>query len=374
MKLNGEERVLVIRLGSVGDVLRTLPAVSAFHACYPKVSLGWVVQDPSEDIVRSFPFVSEVIVLPRKRWVRMFKKPFLYPRLLREIWDWIRDLRRRRYEVVLDFHGILKSGIIGVLSGAKKRVGFKRGYCKELNNLFTNVHVNPGDPELNRVYKNLELVHAVGCKHSLPKVWLAPSAKDGERIERFWREIQPVHAPVIAVQPSSSKATDFKRWFPDRYARLCDALVETLGATIILTWGPGGRHTVEEIQKTMKHPSYIACSTSLMELSALFMKCDMYVGGDTGPMHLACFSGLPAVVIYGPTNPWVNAPYPHSLYRMVRVELPCSPCRDKRCTRRLCMKAITPEMVLQEVKGLWQEIQERQRNMDLVPHKVVSHV
>jgi len=357
VKLPEKGRILIIRLGSVGDVVRTLPAVSALRACYPQATIDWVVQELSADVVRSMHKIDDVIVLPRKRWVRMIKKPAYYPRLFKEILGWIRSLKRRRYDTVLDFHGILKSGIIGVLSGAKRRVGFKRGYCKEFNFLFNRYHVDPGDPRLNRVYKNLKMVHTVGCESPLPREWLTPSEKDFKRIEAFWQEIQPVRSPVIAIQPSSSKNTDFKRWFPDRYAQLCDALVKTLGATIILTWGPGGRKAVEEIQGLMTQPSHIACPTSLMELSALFQKCDMYIGGDTGPMHLACFSGLPAVVIYGPTDARVNAPYPHSLHRIVRVDLPCSPCRDKTCTRLDCMKMITPEMVLKEVVSLWEEVQ-----------------
>ena len=339
--------------------MRTLPAVSALRSCFPDAWIGWVVQDLSEAIVRSLTGIDEVIVLPRKRWVRMFKKPAFYPRLFREMLEWVRALRQRNPDVVLDFHGILKSGVIGWLSGAKTRVGFKKGYCKEFNYLLTTYRVDPGDQRLNRVHKNMTLVRAVGCDRDLPRVWLSPSRKEGERVARFWREIQPVRSPVIAIQPSSSKTTDFKRWFPERYARLCDDLVLSLGATIILTWGPGGRRAVEEIQAAMTQPSHIACSTTLMELSALFQKCDMYVGGDTGPMHLACFSGLPAVVIYGPTDPWVNAPYPHSHHRIVRVDLPCSPCRDKTCSRRLCMKAVTPEMVFEEVAVLWEEIKKR---------------
>ncbi len=374
MELNGREKILIIRLGSVGDVLRTIPAVTAFRACYPGVTIGWVVQELSEDIVRSLPAIDEVIVLPRKRWVRMIKKPAFYPRIFREMLGWIRSLRKRNYEVVLDFHGILKSGIIGLLSGAKKRIGFKRGYCKEFNHLFTTDHVDPKDPRLNRVYKNLELVHGAGCDRPLPKVWITPSPKDERRVETFWEEIQPVRRPVIAIQPSSSRSTDFKRWFPDRYAHLCDALIETLNATIVLTWGPGGKQTAEDIRKMMTHPAHVACSTSLMELSALFRRCDMYVGGDTGPMHLACFSGLPAVVIYGPTDPWVNAPYPHSLHRIVRVELPCSPCRDRTCAQRLCMKAITPEMVLDNVVALWREIQEKQQNSDNTKRQVAINL
>ncbi len=357
MKLPEKGKILVIRLGSVGDVVRTLPAVAALRECYPLATIDWVVQELSADVVRSMERIDNVIVLPRRRWVRLAQHPTFYPRLLREIVAWIRNLRRRRYDTILDFHGILKSGIIGVLSGAKRRIGFKKGYCKEFNYLFNRIHVDPRNPTLNRVYKNLTMVQAVGCPSSLPMVWLTPSEEDKKRINAFWESIQPITSPVIAIQPSSSKNTDFKRWFPDRYARLCDTLVENLGATIILTWGPGGRKAVEEIQKLMTHPAHIACSTNLMELSALFQKCDMYIGGDTGPMHLACFSGLPAVVIYGPTDAQVNAPYPHSLHRVVRVDIPCSPCRDKQCKRLDCMKMITPDMVFREAASLWEEIQ-----------------
>jgi ADP-heptose:LPS heptosyltransferase len=204
--------------------------------------------------------------------------------------------------------------------------------------------------------KNLFMVTWLSCTDSLPKTWLVPLEKSSEKIKKFWRRLQPVSHPVIAIQPSSSKDTNFKRWFPERYAKLCDMLVEKLGATIILTWGPGGEKAVEEIRDIMSLPAHVACPTSLMELSALFRKCDLYVGGDTGPMHLACFSELPAVVIYGPTDPRVNAPYPHSLHRIVRVDLPCSPCRDKTCQRLDCMKQITPDMVFDETVLLWDAI------------------
>jgi len=202
------------------------------------------------------------------------------------------------------------------------------------------------------------MVTWLSCTDALPKTWLVPLEKSNEKIKKFWRRIQPVSHPVIAIQPSSSQDTDFKRWFPERYAKLCDMLVEKLGATIILTWGPGGEKAVEKIRAIMSRPAHIACPTSLMELSALFRQCDLYVGGDTGPMHLACFSELPAVVIYGPTDPLVNAPYPHSHHRVVRIDLPCSPCRDKTCQRLDCMKQITPGMVFDATTSLWNEIME----------------
>jgi len=353
MRLSEREKILIIRLGSVGDVVRTLPAVSALRACYPDARIDWVVQDLSEEIVRSLAEIDSVMVLPRKRWTKMARSPFSWPRLSKEIINWVSRMRKQKYQTTLDFHGILKSGIISRLSGAATRIGFKKGFCKEMNYLFNNHHVNPRDPRLNRMEKNLFMVTWLSCADSLPKTWLVPLEKSNEKIKKFWRRIQPVSHPVIAVQPSSSQDTNFKRWFPERYAKLCDMLVEKLGATIILTWGPGGEKAVEEIRDIMSLPAHVACPTSLMELSALFRKCDLYVGGDTGPMHLACFSELPAVVIYGPTDPRVNAPYPHSLHRIVRVDLPCSPCRDKTCQRLDCMKQITPDMVFNETALLW---------------------
>jgi len=350
--------MLIIRLGSVGDVVRTLPAMSALRDCYPDAQIDWVIQDLSEEIVRSLREVDSIIVLPRKRWTKMARSPLSWPRLLKEVVTWFYRLRGQRYQTTLDFHGILKSGLISRLSGAATRIGFKKGFCKEMNYLFNNHHVDPGDPRLNRMEKNLSMVTWLSCTDALPKTWLVPLEKSNEKIKKFWRRIQPVSHPVIAIQPSSSQDTDFKRWFPERYAKLCDMLVEKLGATIILTWGPGGEKAVEKIRAIMSRPAHIACPTSLMELSALFRQCDLYVGGDTGPMHLACFSELPAVVIYGPTDPLVNAPYPHSHHRVVRIDLPCSPCRDKTCQRLDCMKQITPGMVFDATTSLWNEIME----------------
>ena len=132
--LNGGEgglRILIIRLSAVGDVIRTLPAVKAIKTYYPSSSVTWVVEEPSRALLESQPEIDEVILFPRRRWVEGIKSPRKMWRTMREAWQFILDIRRGRFDVVLDFHGILKSGLLSFLSGSPVRVGFDRRTSRE---------------------------------------------------------------------------------------------------------------------------------------------------------------------------------------------------------------------------------------------------
>jgi len=126
---------------------------------------------------------------------------------------------------------------------------------------------------------------------------------------------------------------------------LADRLIERLGARVIWTWGPGELETVQAIAGTMRHDSVIAERISLRQLAELFRRAALFVGSDSGPMHIACFVKTPAVVIYGPTDPVVNAPYQHSRFIVLSKDVSCNPCRIRDCSRVDCMNAVTPEEV-----------------------------
>jgi ADP-heptose:LPS heptosyltransferase len=138
---------------------------------------------------------------------------------------------------------------------------------------------------------------------------------------------------------------------PIQYARLADRLMSELKATVIFTWGSEELAWVEGIQKEMKEPSILGPRTeSLVQLGEVYRHCDLYIGGDTGPMHIASLMGIPAVVIYGPTDPIVNEPF--GKHRKVRKEVGCNPCRKRSCKELTCLKMITVDDVFKATEEI----------------------
>jgi heptosyltransferase I len=345
-------KILILRLSAVGDVIRTLPAVKALKEYYPSSSITWVVEEPSRALLESQPEIDEVILFPRKRWADGIKSARRIWRTIAEMWRFVSGLRRKEFDVVLDFHGILKSGLISFFSGSPKRIGFDRRSSKEGNFIFSNVKVKLPEEQMSRFQKNFALLMGMGLevKSFHPKLHIP--VEDREYVDSFLHSLfTSFKKPFIAIHSGTSQKTLYKRWMPIQYARLADRLVRELKATVIFTWGPDELTWVEGIRKEMKEPSILGPRTeSLVQLGEVYRHCDLYIGGDTGPMHIASLMGIPAVVIYGPTDPIVNEPF--GKHRKVRKEVGCNPCRNRSCKELTCLKMITVDDVFKATKEI----------------------
>jgi heptosyltransferase I len=345
-------KVLILRLSAVGDVIRTLPAVKAFKEHYPSSHISWVVEESAESLLKGQREIDEVILFPRKRWSQGLKSPLGGWRVLREVFGFAKHLRKQRYDVVLDFHGILKSGLISYFSGTPTRVGFDRKSTKEWNFLFSNRKVQLPGEEISRFERNFALLRGIGLeeKGMTPTRYIHIPRGDQEQVDSFFSRFNPALArPMLAVHPGTSPQTLFKRWMSDRYAQLSDRLVRELKATVIFTWGPEEGELVKTIQSQMKETSVLGPRTeSLTQLGAVFRRCDLYIGGDTGPMHMASLVGTPVVAIFGPTDPVANRPL--GRHRLVREQVDCNPCRDRSCEERRCLRVVSVDDVFQAVR------------------------
>ena len=350
----GIESILIIRLGAIGDVVRTLPAANALRDRFPKAHIAWVVEEKVRDILAYQPEIDETIVFQRNRWKKGILNPLTFLRTIGEVYRFIRDLRSKDWDIALDFHGILKSGLISYMSGARERVGFARGYCKEWNHLFSNRRVSPSSNRISRFERNFVLVRSIGVDGGRRDVDLRVSRQDVDYVDQFFRDCGPaVSGLLVVIHPGTSPKTPYKRWGSAKYSELADGLVDELRASVLFTWGPGERSMVDEVRSQMRRDSMVAPETqSLKQLAEIFKRCTVYIGSDTGPMHIASLVGTPVVGIYGPTDPIVNAPYGGTPSIIVRKELPCSPCRNRGCNDVKCMEAITSRDVLDAVKTL----------------------
>ena len=362
--VDNSKNVLIIRLSAIGDVLRTLPAVNAWHRHCPETRFTWLVEPAAASLLEGHLNLDRVLVFERGLFSGFLRSPKRLGSALISLFTLLGELRSGNFDLVVDFHGIFKSGLFAWLSGVSDRVGFARPDAKEGSHRFYSRHFRPANPDLNRVVRALGLVEFLGVSvegpvsYNLPvtaahRQWAQASMAGLEKLDGY--------GPVIALHPGSSPKTAYKRWHQNGYVGLINALVEKIGAQVILTWGPGERETVELIAGNLRVPVVVAKKTSsLLDLAAIFAACDLYVGGDTGPMHLAVAMGTPVVAIFGPTHPQVNAPY-GAPYRIVRHSLPCSPCRKRSCKSRLCLEAIGWRRVFSEVEILLAEVCKKDR-------------
>jgi lipopolysaccharide heptosyltransferase I len=351
-------KILVIRLSAVGDVIRTIPVVRVLKKYYSDCHVTWVTEEPSKSLLESQPEIDEVILFPRRRWAENIKSTRKFWKVAAEARRFVLDLKKREIDIVLDFHGILKSGLIAFFSGASKRIGYDRRSTKEANFLFTNVKVQLPRDRINRYQRNVLLLKGLGIEeekvHPLmaealaEKLHIAP--QDRECVDAFFNRLTAgIRRPLITVHAGTSPKWASKKWMAAQYARLADRMVDELGATVLFTWGPGELPEAEAIQRGMTRPSILGPRTeSLTQLSEVFRRSDLYVGGDTGPMYAASLMGIPVVVIYGPTDPVLYEPL--GVHRKVRKEVGCNPCRNRTCKEQTCLKAVQVEDVFNAVK------------------------
>ncbi len=339
----------MLRLGAVGDVVRTLPAASALRAAYPDAHITWIVEPASAELLRAQPWVDEVMVFPRPRLAeRLAARQF--GEALGEGRAFLRRLRGARFRMVVDFHSILKSGLLSLLSGAPVRVGYARPYGREFSWLFANARAEIVPERCSRFERNAALVSYLGFSRAgHPEPLRIPAPVRDE----MTKALDADGRPVAIFHPGTSDGTPHKRWNPEGYAAVARSLAEE-GVDVRVTAGPArdDRVLAEAIVEGAAGAARRAPETkSLLELAGLFAASRLYVGSDTGPMHVASLVGTPVVQLMGPTHPVENQPYPETLSRTVRVPVACSPCR-RGCSAAVCMGVIGPEAVVEAARAL----------------------
>ncbi len=338
--------ILIVKLSAIGDVIHTLPALNAIRRHYPQAHITWLVEAAAADLVRGHRALDRVIVSGRKRWLAQLKTRRRWQALaeMRAFW---RDLRDTRYDIVIDFQSLLKSGLLVWLAHGRRKIGFDKGMQhQEHSYLFLNERVPPVDMEVHALTRGLMLLEAIGV-HEREAVYHVP-VSDGDRQRvRVLLSDQGIDGSrrVVAINPVALWET--KLWRNDRFARLADRLVGDDRVDVVFTGGPDDRQVVESILEMMTLPAAnLAGMTSLTQLAALYEQSAVLITTDTGPMHLAAAVGTTVVALFGPTAPWRTGPFGES-HRIVRSAPSCSPCFKRRCDihRCRCMTDISVEQV-----------------------------
>lgn len=339
------ERILIVKLSAIGDIIHTLPAVAALRRTYPAAWLAWIVEKAGASVLRGHPDLDELIAVDTRAWRAHWWMG------LRHAWYVSRHLKQAGFDLCIDFQGLLKSGLFSYMSGAPVRLGFPRQMCREpLSAVFTNLHGAVAAPDMHVVDQLVELLKPIGVATTERRFTIPFTEADEHFAARVWRELGlRSDVPVVMLHPGAAWET--KRWGERNFARLNDALIRRYQVRTLLTWGPGEEPLIQRVVRATAYTPAIAPATTLLQLAALIMRCRAFVGGDTGPLHLAAAVGTPTVALFGPSNPRRNGPYGPG-HVVLHQKLPCSNCYQRTCDHWECLPGIEIDTVVNAVGSL----------------------
>ncbi|MCX5875853.1 MAG: lipopolysaccharide heptosyltransferase I [Deltaproteobacteria bacterium] len=338
--------ILIVKTSAIGDVIHTLPALNALRHKYPEARIDWLVEEAAADLVIGHKALDTVLVSRRKAWVRDMKQGKVLA-AWRGFAAFVKSLRDTEYDLLIDFQGLLKSGIFVWLARAKRKVGFGKGMeHAECSYIFLNEPIPPVNMDQHAAIRELLLLKAIGVESEEVVFDLPVGNEQREKIEQLLEAegIDPAK-PLVAINPMTTWET--KHWRNERFARVADQLLDR-GMAVVFSGGPQDLQGIEKIRAVMTGKAVsLAGKTTLKELAALYERVGVLITTDTGPMHLAAAAGAPVVALFGPTAPWRTGPF-GSGHKILRAEIACSPCLKKHCDcGHACMEQITVDQVVQ---------------------------
>ena len=326
LRLDNINRILVIKLRAIGDVLLSTPVVQNLHDHFPLAQIDFLSDKFAAEVVIGNPCVSNVLTFDRKSDSSL---------------GIIRQVRKKKYDLIIDLFSNPRSAIITGLSGARFRAGFPFRWRKYMYNII----IPPRAGNIHNIDFNLDALR----KLDIPVHHFQPYFPLDEKAKLFaaeWFHGENLDGKlVVGLNPSGGWYT--KRWGLEHYARLGDLVSQRYDASIILLWGPGEEEDARFIQQRMKLPARVIPKTSLSQLGAIIHRCAFIVSNDSGPMHIAASLGIPTLGIFGPTNPLQQGPYGDN-HRWVRNEgLDCLECSLTACPiGNICMTQLAVERVM----------------------------
>jgi lipopolysaccharide heptosyltransferase I len=304
-------RILIIRLSALGDVIRTLPILPPLRARFPDAAVDWVCEPPSREILEAQDAIDQVIVFPRPALSRAATRLRLVS-FGAALSDAARALRRPGFDLVIDAQGTYKSGVLARLTGAPVRVGFAAGSAREFLPRAATLRVALPERAGSRVDRALALLKPLGADPGLAAASLPVDGAAAAAATAVWQAERG--APRVLIGAGSSRRQRWKQWPAERFGRLAARLRQS-GLNVRLAWGPGEEAIASAVAAVAGLPGLPLPATSVRGLAEVIRQADVYVGNDSGPMHLAWLVGCRVVALYGPTDPVLNAPWgtgPHA--------------------------------------------------------------
>lgn len=340
-------KILIVKLGSIGDVVHTLPALAAIGRALPHAEISWVVENRSAEILRGGgrnQFLSHLIEVDTKalRHQESLGETLLIAR------QQLRGLRASAFDIALDFQGLLKSASIAKLARAKRRYGFAREALREPASRFLLTNAVAVPRKIHVIRKNLMLVEKA-LKIPVPETdFEFPIFTEKKHVEEAEKIISATGENFAILNPAGGWVT--KLWHAEKFGALADRLWEENGLVSVVTTAPNENALAEKVLKNSKSGKVTAANLSLKGFYELAKRARIYVGGDTGPTHLAVAAKAPIVGIFGPTEWWRNGSPNDADIPVERADIDCRvDCHRRTCGNWICMD-ISVEAVFNAVQ------------------------
>ena len=364
-------RILLIKPSALGDVVHTLPVLVKLRARYPRARIDWLITPENAEVVRYHPALSNVVLFAR----RDFSKRGRRWRAFVSFFDLLKQIRRAKYELVIDMHGQVRSAFFTLISGAPLRIGFdrpiKRGVTISAEHDLKNVpnHGWRGAREGSWIAYTHRIPIPTLDVHAIDRyLWVAPllgldndpadltihlSPQATNKVNRLLEEHGvPASKPLVVLVPGTIWET--KHWTIEGFAGVARQFLQD-GFAVALAGTTRDQQRCRQIAAAAPGTCDLSGKTTPADLAALIRRAEVAVTNDSGSMHVAASLGKPMVSVFGPTNPVHIGPYerPESV---VRVDLPCSPCNYRRLSQcpfdHACMKQVTSTMVVERVRKI----------------------
>lgn len=330
--------ILLLRLRRIGDIVMTTPSIRALRTSYPRAALIYLVEDPYRELVEGMPDLDEVIVLPRRLSVR-------------EFFSRMRSLRRRGpFDILIDFHGGPRAFWITLFSRARLKIGHRLKY----KHVFYDVTLprNSGAEGVHSVEDHFALVRAAGTQAAeIPRTRVAPPLLEEEaRVDRLLNTDLPGDRRIVVLHVGAGNR--FRDWGSDNLKELIPRILELPRTAVALIGGAQDSSTARFLTSP---PSELVCDMTgrlnLREVRNLISRAALFVGPDSGPMHIASTTDTPIVAYFGPTLPAHFAPW-KARARLLESAQDCRPCRQRECLHGdiRCLRDITVEEVIEAVR------------------------
>jgi lipopolysaccharide heptosyltransferase I len=320
-------RVLMVRLSALGDVIFALETLATLKAERPDVRVDFLIEDRFAAILEDHPMIEELIVFPRQRWRRIFGH--------------LRRLRRTKYDVLLDLHGILKSGLQVWIARARLKVGYAAPVSREGAAFAYHRRVVLDNPEMHRAECGGFLLRELGLEAKRQSAVLARrigvpdvfADRDGTR---------------VILHPGTSSFATFKRWPTARFAQLARVLVDA-GMPVAVSYGPGESELFDAVAADV--PEVLGIDGGKIGLGGMvevLRQADVVVAADTGPLHIAAAVGTRVVALFGPKDAGRYGPRGQE-HVALSHDVPCRPCRRRTCPSPQCVLGIEVDAVAAQV-------------------------
>lgn len=341
-------KILVVQLGDIGDLVLSVPTIRSIRENYPNAEIYVAARDKASDLVELCPWADGSIAVTKK------KQPL--SKAIKYQWHFFSRLRAKKFDMVFDMRTGTRGGFLAILSGAPVRLSFTALADVWRNVFFTHLLFPPMDmPFLHMSHYHLLLLNAYGLKvnSDWPK-FVVPEKHDQQVSQLLKNDGVPTDRPIVAIQPFS--LWRYKEWGEDKFSALANRIHETLDCSILFCgtkeeWGRVQAMTSGSRQKGIFN---FAGKTTIVQYAALLKRCSMFIGCDSAGVHIAAAVGTPTATIYGPSSSAAWAPR-GGRHIVVQKEMECVPCRQKGCDnseRSVCLETLTVEEVAQKVEPL----------------------